>query len=137
MRVLERRLLRRPQRVLVVDDDADIRHIWDLWLTFWGFRVEEAANGSDALAKARTERPDLVLMDIWMPVLDGLTATQRLKEDARTSDVPVLALSADAYPPAPQKALQAGCAAFLQKPVDPDALLDAIRLALRRTPERA
>jgi CheY-like chemotaxis protein len=133
--VRERRVLPRPQRVLVVDDDSDIRHIWDLWLTFWGFRVEEAANGAEALDKARTHPPDLVLMDVWMPVLDGIAATQRLKTDARTADVPVLALSADAYPPAPQRALQAGCERFLEKPVDPDTLLDAIRDALRHKPK--
>jgi two-component system, cell cycle response regulator DivK len=134
--VRDRRVLPRPQRVLVVDDDSDIRHIWDLWLTFWGFRVEEAANGAEALAKAKAHRPDLVLMDIWMPVLDGIAATQRLKTDSRTSDVPVLALSADAYPPAPQRALQAGCQVFLQKPVDPDTLLEAIRGALRQKAAR-
>src|SRR5688500_11602438 len=66
--VRARRVLPRPQRVLVVDDDSDIRQIWDLWLTFWGFRVEEAANGAEALDKAKAHRPDLVLMDIWMPV---------------------------------------------------------------------
>jgi CheY-like chemotaxis protein len=130
--VRERRVRPRPQRVLVVDDDSDIRHIWEMWLTYWGFRVEEAANGADALDKAAAHPPDLVLMDIWMPVLDGIAATRRLKTDARTSDVPVLALSADGYPPAPQRALQAGCEAFLQKPVDPDTLLDAIRGALRQ-----
>ena len=128
----DRRVLPRPQHVLVVDDDSDIRHIWEMWLTFWGFRVEEAANGAEALDKAKAQRPDLVLMDIWMPVLDGIAATRRLKTDARTSDVPVLALSADGYPPAPQKALQAGCDVFLQKPVDPDTLLEAIRGALRQ-----
>jgi CheY-like chemotaxis protein len=117
--------------VLVVDDDADIRHLWELWLTFWGFSVEEAANGAEALACAAAHRPDLVLMDIWMPVLDGVSATRTLKTDPHTRDVPVLALSADAYPPAPQHALQAGCEVFLQKPVDPDALLTAIRTALR------
>ena len=128
--VPERRLLPRPQRVLVVDDDADMRHLWELWLTFWSFTVEEATNGLEAVSKAAAFHPHLVLMDIWMPQLDGLAATQRLKADPRTRHIPVLALSADAYPPAPQKALEAGCEAFLAKPVHPDQLLDAIRHAL-------
>jgi CheY-like chemotaxis protein len=128
----ERRVLPRPQRILIVDDDADVRHLWELWLEFWGFSVEDAANGAEALKKAAEHRPDLVLMDIWMPVLDGIAATKRLKTDPQTAAVPVLALSADAYPPAPQRALGAGCEMFLQKPVNPDDLLHAIRRALHR-----
>lgn len=130
--MLERRVLPRPQRILIVDDDADVRHVWELWLEFWGFAVEDAANGIEALRKAAERRPDLVLMDIWMPVLDGIATTERLKKDPETATVPVLALSADAYPPAPQRALGAGCDMFLQKPVNPDTLLDAIRSALHR-----
>ena len=126
----ERRRLTRPQRVLVVDDDADMRHVWQLWLTFWGFSVEEAANGLEAVRKAAAFHPHIVLMDIWMPQLDGLSATQQIKADPSTRDIPVLALSADSYPPAPQRALQAGCAQFLEKPVLPQTLLDAIRQAL-------
>jgi CheY-like chemotaxis protein len=116
--------------VLVVDDDADMRHVWELWLTFWGFAVEEATNGLEAVRKAAAYRPHIVLMDIWMPQLDGLAATQQIKANPNTRDIPVLALSADSYPPAPQNALNAGCKAFLEKPVLPQALLDAIRLAL-------
>jgi CheY-like chemotaxis protein len=118
--------------VLVVDDDPDLRHLWELWLTFWGFAVEEASNGLEAIKKARTFQPHLVLMDIWMPVLDGLIATRTLKADPAMKDVPVLALSADSFPPAQERAFEAGCEAFLPKPVNPDALLDNIRVAMRR-----
>ena len=131
--MIERRTRPRPQRILVVEDDEDLRHLWELWLRFWGFAVEEAANGAEAVEKVRAFRPHLVLMDVWMPVLDGLAATRRLKADAQTKDVPVLALSADAYPPAPERALRAGCRAFLPKPVNPDRLLQAIRAALGGT----
>ena len=124
-------MLPRPQRVLVVDDDADLRHLWELWLTFWGFAVEEASNGVEAVQKALTFRPHIVLMDIWMPVLDGLAATKQLKTHKQLKDVPILALSADAYAPAPERAIDAGCRAFLPKPVNPDALLDAVRAALK------
>lgn len=129
---MERRLLPRPQTVLIVDDSPDMREMWKLWLTFWGFRVEEAQNGAEGVQKARTFQPQIVLMDIWMPVLDGLRATRLLKADMATADVPVLALSADSLPPAPERALDAGADVFLEKPVDPGRLLEEIRHALRR-----
>jgi CheY-like chemotaxis protein len=129
---MDRRVLPRPQRVLIVDDAPDVRELWNVWLTFWGFAVEEASDGAEAVRKARSFAPHVVLMDIWMPVLNGLRATEQLKADPLTANVPVLALSADAYPPAPQQALDAGCDAFLPKPLNPDSLLDEIRAALRR-----
>ena len=126
----ERRLLPRPQRVLVVDDSPDVRELWTMWLQFWGFAVEQAANGLEAVRKARTFQPHLVLMDLWMPVVDGLKATETLKADPHMKDVPVLALSADTFSPARERALEAGADRFLPKPVSPDALLDAIRDSL-------
>jgi two-component system sensor histidine kinase/response regulator len=126
----ERRVLPRPQRVLVVDDSADVRELWSMWLQFWGFSVEQAGNGLDAIKKARTFQPHLVLMDLWMPVVDGLTATETLKGDPHMKDVPVLALSADTFSPIRDRALQAGASRFLPKPVNPDVLLEAIRESL-------
>jgi CheY-like chemotaxis protein len=113
--------------VLLVDDSRDIREMWRMWLTFWGFSVEEAANGAEAVAKARRERPDLILMDLWMPVLDGIQATRQIKADPRTAQVPVLAVSAQVFSPAAEDALAAGCDTFLPKPVSPDELLEQIR----------
>src|SRR4026208_690358 len=82
---VDRRRSSRPQRVLVVDDSADIRELWRLWLTFWGFSVHEARNGYDAIPNAAEVQPDLILMDLWMPVVDGVEAMRRLKADSRTS----------------------------------------------------
>ena len=127
---LDRRVLARPQRVLVVDDSLDVRELWTMWLQFWGFAVEQADNGLEAVRKARTFQPHLVLMDLWMPVVDGLKATETLKADPHMKNVPVLALSADTFSTASQRALSAGAERFLPKPVDPDALLAAIRDAL-------
>ena len=127
----ERRVLPRPQRVLVVDDSADVRELWTMWLEFWGFAVEQANNGLEAVKKARTFQPHLVLMDLWMPVVDGLKATEALKADPHMKDVPVLALSADTFSPASQRALDAGADRFLPKPVSPDVLLEAIRESLK------
>lgn len=118
--------------MLVVDDSSDIRELWRLWLTFWGFSVDEARNGHDAIQKAIQFQPDLILMDLWMPVIDGIEATRQLKADSRTAHVPVLALSAQAHAPDSSTALAAGADAFLSKPCDPDQLLDHIRVAMRR-----
>jgi two-component system cell cycle response regulator DivK len=133
---MERRSGTRPQRILIVEDSEDIRHMWKAWLTYWGFQVDEAANGAEAVHTARLRKPSLVLMDLWMPVLDGFNATVQLKSDPRTADVPVLATSANADPPAPERARMAGCDVFMPKPVDPDELLRHLRLAFRRIQRR-
>ena len=129
---MERRSIPRPQRVLIADDSADIREMWRLWLTCWGFAVDEAANGAEAVQKARLHPPDLVLMDLWMPVLDGLDATRELKADPATASVPVLALSAQRTMPAAAQAKEAGCEMLLGKPLDPDELLRKIRESFAR-----
>ena len=119
------------KRVLIVDDSLDVREVWHDWLTIWGFEVDEAANGAEAVEKATARTPDLILMDWTMPVLDGLAATERLKAHATTAQVPVLALSADSFSPTPEEALGAGCKGFLGKPVTPECLLNEIRRAIR------
>ena len=128
---MERRLTPRPQRVLVADDFAEVRELWRMWLTYWGFDVEEARNGAEAVERAIAAPPALVLMDLWMPVLDGLEAISRLKSDVRTADVPVLVISAQALVPTPAAVLEAGATAFVDKPCDPDHLLRHIRAALK------
>jgi CheY-like chemotaxis protein len=131
---MDRAILPRRMRVLVVDDSRDIRDVWHDWLTIWGFDVEEAANGAEAVEKVAASRPDLVLMDWTMPVLGGLHATELLKADAATANVPVLAMSADTFAPTPQEALEAGCESFVGKPVSPECLLNEIRRAFRHHP---
>lgn len=123
----------RPQRVLIVDDAPDMRELWRCWLALWNFDVREAVNGADAVTTARRFHPHVVLMDIWMPVLDGVRATEQLKADPSTSRSRVLALSACCYAPQPQQALDAGCDVFMAKPVDADCLLEEIRAAFRRS----
>ena len=118
----------RPQRVLLVDDSADLREIWRLWLTFWGFAVEEARNGADAVEKARARPPDLILMDLAMPVLDGRAAMQVLASDPATAHIPVLAMSAQTMAGLDEGP---GTQAFLLKPAEPDHLLAHIRTAFR------
>ena len=122
---MERRAIPRPQRVLLVDDSRDVREMWKMWLTIWGFAVEEASNGAEAVQKARDTDPALVLMDLCMPVLDGLGATERIKANPLTAHIPILALSAAAPPVG--RAEAAGCDVLLRKPLEPQELLEHIR----------
>jgi CheY-like chemotaxis protein len=120
--------------VLLVDDSDDLRQLWRLWLTFWNFSVDEARDGQEAVRKALVEVPDLIVMDLWMPVVDGLEALKRLRNDPRTAAVPVVAISAQNFSPNESTVIAAGADAFLPKPSDPDVLLDQIRVAMRRLP---
>src|SRR4249919_1453945 len=83
-------------RVLLVDDYPDAREMYSEYLKFSGFDVVEASNGVEALQRAIENTPDIILMDLSLPVMDGWEATRRLKEDARTSGIPVVALTGHA-----------------------------------------
>ena len=112
------------QQVLVVDDGAENRELVRLVLEAEGLRVEEAENGQLALERVAGGHFDLILMDMQMPVMDGFTATRRLREEGRT--LPIVALTANAMKGFEQELLAAGCTAYLTKPVDIDRLLDTI-----------
>jgi two-component system cell cycle response regulator DivK len=127
---MERRSAFRPQRVLVVDDTADLRELWKHWLTSWGFAVEEARNGAEAVQKARSCPPDLILMDLAMPVLDGREAMELLASDPATARVPVLAMSAQASTFADADERNR----FIPKPADAEHLLEQIRVTLSGGP---
>jgi CheY-like chemotaxis protein len=129
---VQRRQFRRPQRILIVDDEPDVRAVWSEWLTMWRFTVIEAENGSIALERVRERRPDVVIMDVTMPVLDGFGATERLKGDPSTERLPVLLLSADHTSTAAERAQRVGSDVFLSKPIRARALLEEIRRAFRR-----
>ncbi len=116
--------------VLVVDDFADNRDMYARFLEFSGFRAAQAANGQEALEKAFAERPDLVVMDLSLPGLDGWEATRRLKADARTKDVPVVAVTGHALEGSRQSAEKAGCDGYIPKPCLPIDLVTEIKRVL-------
>jgi len=99
----------------------------------WGFAVEQACNGSEAMDKARRTPPQLILMDLWMPVLDGLEATKRLKADRKTAHIPILALSAQDLQPSASMVRAAGADVFIVKPSEPELLLTQIRAVMGRS----
>jgi len=123
--------------VLVVEDYQDAREMYAAYLQFSGFGVAEATNGVEAIEKALELMPDIVLMDLALPRMDGWEATRRLKSDERTKHIPVVALTGHALAGHAEGARQAGCDAFVTKPCLPDALVAEIRRLLgdRRSAE--
>ena len=117
-------------RVLLVDDYPDAREMYSEYLKFTGFDVVEAANGIEALQRAVDMEPDIILMDLSLPVMDGWEATRRLKADARTADIPVVALTGHALSGMSEGAQRAGCDAFVTKPCLPEDLVKEIRHVL-------
>ncbi len=110
------------QTVLVVEDYDDARELISLWLTGSGYRVVEARDGAEAVEVARRECPDIVIMDMSLPTLDGLTATQTIRRIEELCHVPIVACSAHDVQEWADKALAAGCNDFVSKPVDFAAL---------------
>lgn len=117
-------------RVLVVDDYPDAREMYCEYLEYCGFDVVEAANGMEALQRALDTKPDIILMDLSLPVMDGWEATRRLKADERTAKIPVVALTGHALAGISEGAKRAGCDAFVTKPCLPEDLVKEIRNVL-------
>jgi DNA-binding response OmpR family regulator len=112
--------------ILVVDDDADIRRFVEMNLRLEGYRVMSAADGAMALAMASTDVPDLVLLDVMMPGMDGIEVVRRLKSDVATAAIPVILLSAKAQATDISGGLEAGADDYITKPFDPLELLDKV-----------
>jgi CheY-like chemotaxis protein len=116
--------------ILVVDDYQDAREMYAEYLQFSGFRVAEAKNGNEAVEQAFTLKPDLILMDLSLPGMDGWEATRRLKADDRTKHIPIVALTGHALAGASEGAKKAGCDSFVTKPCLPDDLVVEVRRML-------
>jgi CheY-like chemotaxis protein len=116
--------------VLIVEDQADLRQLYAQQLAISGFDVIEAGNGEDAITRTTDRGPDVVLMDLSLPIVDGWEATRRLKSDERTAHIPVVALTAHDGSGELQRATRAGCDWFVPKPCPPDALIVEVRRVL-------
>ena len=123
--------------VLVVEDYQDAREMYAAYLTFSGYRVAEATNGLEAIEKTVELMPDIILMDLALPKMDGWEATRRLKMDERTKHIPIVALTGHALAGHAEGARQAGCDAFVTKPCLPDALVAEIQKMLAARAETA
>lgn len=105
-------------KILVVEDNDRNRRLIKILLESKGYEVIEAVTGEDALSYLRKERPDVILIDIQLPKMDGLTLTRKLKEQQETKDIPVIAVTAYAMKGDRERVLEAGCDAYISKPVD-------------------
>jgi CheY-like chemotaxis protein len=116
--------------ILVVDDYQDAREMYAEYLQYSGFRVAEAKNGNEAVAQARSLKPDLILMDLSLPGMDGWEATRVLKADDATKHIPIVALTGHALAGASEGARKAGCDSFVTKPCLPDDLVVEVKRML-------
>lgn len=119
--------------IMVVEDCEETRLMLSLLLQMNGYVTTEAADGQEAVEVAQLKRPDLILMDLNLPVLDGLKATRRILERAETRDVPVVAITAYGTPEYRLKAIAAGCSEFLTKPLNKERLEKTIKQLLPPT----
>jgi CheY-like chemotaxis protein len=127
---LDSRSQRERPLILLVEDQSDLRRLYAEQLTISGFDVIEASNGAEAVTWTSSHHPDVVLMDLSLPVLDGWEATRRLKGDEKTAHIPVVALTAHDGAGDLQQATEAGCDWFVPKPCPPDALIVEVRRVL-------
>jgi CheY-like chemotaxis protein len=116
-----------PRTVLVVDDFDDTRLLLRTWFERRGFRVVEAENGIEAVNQAENESPDLIIMDMQMPQLDGLSATRRIRDLKSLDAVPIVAVSAYGADQFREQALAAGCDEYVSTPFEPATLEGIIR----------
>src|SRR5512140_2160736 len=120
------------KRILVVDDEIYIVHILEFTLTMEGYEVLTAADGEEALRKMEQDRPDLVVLDIMMPKLDGYEVCRRIRQDEDFGQVPIILLSAKGRPIDRETGLDVGADDYIVKPFSPRRLLEKIRELLHR-----
>jgi two-component system, cell cycle response regulator DivK len=121
---------RQAPLVLIVDDSAGSREMYAQYLRFHGYEIAEADNGQEALKQAAALQPDVIVMDLSLPGMDGWEATRRLKQEPLTRDIPVIALTGHVLTGSEHTAREAGCDLFLTKPCAPAVLGQEIRKLL-------
>jgi CheY-like chemotaxis protein len=126
---MKKKQTRKPV-VLLVDDYPDAREMYAEYLEFSGFEIIQAGNGVEAIERAHDSHPDVILMDLSLPVMDGWEATRRLKADDSTKNIPVLAVTGHALTGVSNDAKNAGCDGFITKPCLPEDLVAEIRKVL-------
>lgn len=119
--------------ILLVEDHEDTRIVYRTVLEHFGYRVLEALDGGGGIRHARDSRPDLILMDISIPEIDGWEATRILKADPSTASIPIIALTAHALASDRARAEEVGCDAYLAKPVEPRRVVAEVERLLGRT----
>jgi CheY-like chemotaxis protein len=122
-------------KILLVEDNEDNRLVYRTILDHFGFTVLEAADGEEGIRRARADGPDLILMDVSIPKVDGWEATRQLKADPATSSIPIIALTAHALATDRAKAQEVGCDGYLAKPVEPRRVVEEVQKHLGKAGE--
>jgi two-component system, cell cycle response regulator DivK len=115
------------KRILVVEDSEANMYLVCFILKKNGYKVIEARNGEEGIRKAIEEKPDLVIMDIQLPDIDGLKATKRIRESEVNNKIPILALTSYALAGDKEKALEAGCTGYIQKPINTEIFMEEVK----------
>jgi two-component system, OmpR family, alkaline phosphatase synthesis response regulator PhoP len=115
------------KKILIADDEEDVKLIVQLFLESRGYSVVTAYDGLDAIAMAESENPDLILLDIMMPVIDGLEVARRLKNNEKTRHIPIIMLSAAQQDLTIKKGMDAGAVGYMVKPFEPSKLEELVR----------
>ena len=118
------------QKILIADDEEDVKIVIQLFLESKGYEIATAYDGLDAIDRAREEKPDMIILDVMMPVIDGFEVCKRLKADAELKDIPVVMLSASAHAESRERGLEAGAIDYLVKPFEPDKLEKVVQKVL-------
>lgn len=135
----EDRTAPRPRKlpfILIVEDNPDEQYLYARYFLSHGFRVQTADDGETAVSRVVEFRPDVVIMDLALPRLDGWEATRRLKNDSRTARIPVVACTGHTFGAPVERALEAGCDAYVVKPCLPEELFKVVRDILSRCSDR-
>jgi CheY-like chemotaxis protein len=125
----------RQTRILVADDDPVILRLLQVNFNLEGYEVHTATRGEEALDKAKEHLPDVILLDVMMPGVDGWEVCRRLKEDEATAAIPVIFLSARAQDQDRRRGYELGVVAYVTKPFDPGELIEVVQRSLRGSPE--
>ena len=126
-------LMAEQKFILIVDDEPAFREIFSTKLAADGFRVETAENGQIGIKKAKTLKPDLILMDMSLPIIDGWEATRRIKSDPDSKHIFIIGLTAHAMVGDREQAIKAGCDDYATKPVDFEKLIESIDRLVKRS----
>ncbi|HOE97659.1 MAG TPA: response regulator [Candidatus Sumerlaeota bacterium] len=113
-------------KVLLADDEEDVKVVLKMFLESKGYDIVTAYDGLDAIDQARTHKPDVILLDIMMPLVDGFEVCRKLKGDPETAEIPIIMLSAASHAESVQKGLDAGAAEYLIKPFEPEQLVKVL-----------
>ncbi|HEY6363757.1 MAG TPA: response regulator [Candidatus Binatia bacterium] len=119
------------QKILIVEDNSDLSQLWAFCLSDAGYETSRAGNSAQGISKALAERPNLIITDLYLPDMNAVDATVILKRDPATSAIPIVVLTAMAFGEWKNKALKAGVAKYLIKPVSPPELIEVVRTLIQ------